>query len=607
MSSPAAGSPRAPKGLCPKKGLDALWPIHGKRVLVRVDFNVPIKGGVIQNDYRIRSALPTIRKIIDQGGIAIIMSHLGRPKGVSMPKDPEAEEHRKTIRRWVEERGAGKTQWFTLLPEEDKVAVLSQTDILPTAQLPSKWGGKIPVSLGSGKTAFFSTLPEDTKTQLLSAWQAKTKKEREQLPFLRNYQGYEEECTLKPVAERLGQLLGKHVSFAQDCIAAHGEVERLVPGDVLVLENVRFYKEESSKKKEERMRMAEVLASYGDYYVCDAFGTAHRDAASITGIPAIKRHGVAGTLMKKEIDYFCLALTNPERPMCAIVGGSKVTDKIKVLDNLADQVNKLLIGGAMAYVFLKVKGFNVGKSFCEKGQSFTDQYGETKDTIAELAKGLIKKCEDNGVELYLPVDHITWTKFEATDHPNVTEDENVPEDHMALDIGPRTAKKYAEVCTQCRTIVWNGPMGVFEIPTYAQGTYAVARALAESTGITIIGGGDSASAAEQSGYAADISHISTGGGASLELLEGKQLPGIAALDNAPESAEAIQQRQLMEIKNSVRTNEQALLKLAKTLDDFRARVSATSDVLSDARRAVLNAAAVVCLLFVARRFFGVQI
>eukprot|EP00756_Hemistasia_phaeocysticola_P032841 Hpha_TRINITY_DN16433_c2_g4::TRINITY_DN16433_c2_g4_i1::g.162969::m.162969/K00927/PGK, pgk; phosphoglycerate kinase len=592
--------------LVPKKGLDALWPIHGKKCLVRVDFNVPIKDGVIQNDYRIRSGLPTIRKIVDQGGIAIIMSHLGRPKGVPMPADPSAREHQAFIQQWVEEKGAGKTQWFAVLSDAQKAAVLDQPDLLPTSNLEKSWGGKVPKGKSEdddgGKTAYFSTLPEQLKTELLTAWRQTSEQRSKALPFLRDYQGYEEENTLKPVAKRLGELLGRQVGFAQDCINAQQEVDKLRPGDVLVLENVRFYKEESSKKKEDRMRMAQILASYGDYYVCDAFGTAHRDAASMTGVPELKKHGVAGTLMKKEIDYFCLALTNPQRPMAAIVGGSKVTDKIKVLDNLADQVNKLLIGGAMAYVFLKAKGIKVGKSFCEKGQSFTDQYGEEKDPILEMAKALMTKCEKNGVELLLPVDHVTWTEFKATDKPNITDDANIPEDHMALDIGPKTAKKYAEVVSQCKTIVWNGPMGVFEIETYAQGTFAVAAALAESDGISIIGGGDSASAAEKSGYAKDISHISTGGGASLELLEGKTLPGMAALDNAPETAETRNTKALSDIRGSLDNAEKSITRLNQHVSDLRAKILSSSDVATQVRSALLNAAAVVVALFFARRF-----
>jgi len=305
--------------------------------------------------------------------------------------------------------------------------------------------------------------------------------------------------------------------------------------------------------------------------------------------------------MKKEIDYFCLALTNPQRPMAAIVGGSKVTDKIKVLDNLADQVNRLFIGGAMAYVFLKAKGINVGKSFCEKGQSFTDQYGEVRDTIQDMAKALMAKCEKNGVQLYLPVDHVTWTEFKATDTPNITADANIPEDHMALDIGPKTAKMYAEMVAQCKTIVWNGPMGVFEIETYAQGTFAVARALAESNGISIIGGGDSASAAENSGYAKDISHISTGGGASLELLEGKTLPGIASLDDAPESAESAQRKQLAEIQGSLANAEKTITSLSNTVIDLRSKIQAPTDFGTDVRRALLNATAVVVLLYFSRK------
>ena len=519
-----------------KKGVDSLWPIKSKKVLVRVDFNVPIKNGDIQNDYRIRSALPTIRKIIDQGGICIIMSHLGRPSGVQMKDSSQGHVHENRIRTWVAEKGRGKAAFFAVLSSEDKVWILEQ--VADKKSYPSSWKSSPPLGEGHGKTHFFSGLPEQQKTDLLDKWSAKNKKEND-FVFLRKYNGYEEENTLEPVAIRLGELLGKKVEFAPDCLNCTQQVEGLKSGEVLLLENVRFYKEENSKKEVDRLRMAEVLASYGDYYVCDAFGTAHRDAASITGIPKILGHGVAGFLMKKETDSFAKALTSPQRPMCAIVGGSKVSDKIKVLENLVTQVNKLLIGGAMAYVFLKAKGYSIGKSYCEKGQSFTDKYGEQTDTILEMAKALMIKAEQCGVELFIPLDHVAHTEFKATDEPLVTDDESIPETHMALDIGPKTRKLYCDAIAGCKTVVWNGPMGVFEIPTFAQGTFDVAKALAENSGMTIIGGGDSASAAEMSGYSTQISHISTGGGASLELLEGKQLPGIASLDNMPEETVAI--------------------------------------------------------------------
>eukprot|EP01060_Flectonema_neradi_P004301 TRINITY_DN1278_c6_g1_i1.p1 TRINITY_DN1278_c6_g1~~TRINITY_DN1278_c6_g1_i1.p1 ORF type:complete len:577 (+),score=157.58 TRINITY_DN1278_c6_g1_i1:58-1788(+) len=513
-----------------KKGVDSLWPIKSKKVLVRVDFNVPIKNGEIQNDYRIRSALPTIRKIVDQGGICVVMSHLGRPSGVQMKDHTKGHIHENRVRTWVAEKGRGKAAFFAVLSSEDKVWILEQ--IADKKAFPAKWKGTPPLGEGNGKTHFFAGLPEKQKTDLLDKWTAKNKKEND-FVFLRKYNGYEEENTLEPVAARLGELLGKKVEFAPDCLDCSQQVSSLKPGDVLLLENVRFYKEENSKKEDERLKMASVLASYGDYFVCDAFGTAHRDAASITGIPKILGHGVAGYLMKKETDSFAKALTNPQRPMCAIVGGSKVSDKIKVLENLVTQVNTLLIGGAMAYVFLKAKGFSIGKSYCEKGQSFTDKYGEQTDTILEMAKALMAKAEECGVELLLPKDHVAHTEFKATDKPLTTEGESIPETHMALDIGPKTRELYCNAIAKCKTVVWNGPMGVFEIPTFAQGTFDVAKSLAENSGMTIIGGGDSASAAEMSGYATQITHISTGGGASLELLEGKQLPGIAALDNMP--------------------------------------------------------------------------
>eukprot|EP00659_Diplonema_papillatum_P016524 gene16524-25348_t len=300
--------------------------------------------------------------------------------------------------------------------------------------------------------------------------------------------------------------------------------------------------------------------------------------------------------MKKEIDSFAMALTNPQRPMAAIVGGSKVSDKIKVLENLVTKVNKLFIGGAMAYAFLQAKGFKIGKSFCEKGQSFTDKYGEQKDTVQEMALALIKKCEETGVELFLPIDHVTHTEFKATDTPNITKDENIPDDHMALDIGPNTRKLYVQNIISCNTVVWNGPMGVFEIPTFAQGTFDVAKALAEckghpifinTTGMTIIGGGDSASAAEMSGYASSIKHVSTGGGASLELLEGKDLPGISALDNAPKGTV-----QEVDAKSIVQLTD-AICDLKKEVADLRSELLSSS---SSSFSASLMTCCVVALL-----------
>ena len=279
--------------------------------------------------------------------------------------------------------------------------------------------------------------------------------------------------------------------------------------------------------------MAEKLASYGDYYVSDAFGTAHRDSATMTGIPQILGHGAAGYLMDREIQYFTRVLSNPAHPMVAIVGGAKVSDKILLLENMLKIIDKLVIGGAMAYTFLKAQGFTIGKSFCESGQSFTDKYGEKHD-IVELARSLLEKAKEHKITVFLPLDHICHTECKATEAPLTTADPNVPDNYMALDIGPKTMKAYEEAIRGCKTAIWNGPMGVFEIPTYSAGTYAIAKVMGDETErgmMSIIGGGDSASAAEKSGQASRMSHVSTGGGASLELLEGKQLPGVAVLDD----------------------------------------------------------------------------
>eukprot|EP00796_Vickermania_ingenoplastis_P012982 gene12982-8832_t len=404
--------------------------LKGKKVLVRVDFNVPIKDGEITNDFRIRAAVPTIEKILKDGGCAILMSHLGRPAGVSMDAEKPAD--------------------------------------------------------GSAR-------------------------------------GFDAKATLKPVAARLSKVLGKEVAFAPDCLDAQSYVAKLKPGDVLLLENVRFYKEEGSKKPEERTRMAKVLASYGDVFVSDAFGTAHRDSATMTGIPKEVGNGYAGFLMAKEIKYFNQVLTEPPRPLVAIVGGAKVSDKIMLLENMLGKINYLIIGGAMAYTFQKAAGIPIGTSMCEEDK-------------LDLARSLLKKAEEKKVEVLLPVDHVCNKEFKANDSPLVTEGIEIPEGYMALDIGPKTTAKYVEIVNKCHSCIWNGPMGVFEMPCYSKGTFAIAKAMADNTAkgqlLSIIGGGDSASAAELSGEAPRMSHISTGGGASLELLEGKVLPGVAILDDA---------------------------------------------------------------------------
>eukprot|EP00549_Striatella_unipunctata_P008494 CAMPEP_0118716568 /NCGR_PEP_ID=MMETSP0800-20121206/27572_1 /TAXON_ID=210618 ORGANISM="Striatella unipunctata, Strain CCMP2910" /NCGR_SAMPLE_ID=MMETSP0800 /ASSEMBLY_ACC=CAM_ASM_000638 /LENGTH=463 /DNA_ID=CAMNT_0006623001 /DNA_START=198 /DNA_END=1589 /DNA_ORIENTATION=+ len=445
----------------PKKSIHDLPSLKGKKVLVRVDFNVPIKNGIIQNDYRIRSALPTIVAILQQGGSAIVMSHLGRPK----------------------------------------------SDV-----------------------TYYANDDQDQDQQKRTF--------------------YEETSSLAPVATRLQDLVAqeakkntkidpKDVLFAKDCLDAQEQVDRLERGQILLLENLRFYKNESSKKEEERLAMAAVLVEYADsYYVSDAFGTAHRDSASMTGVPKLMSTGssnssnsggvaVAGYLMNKEIEAFgkVLADKGAPRPFVAIVGGAKVSDKILLLEHLMNKVDKLMIGGAMAYTFLKAQGHSIGRSMSEDGETL------------DLALQLVEKANERGVELILPIDHLCHTEFKNTDAPFVTDGVDIPNDYMALDIGPRTREAYVEILSSsCEAVIWNGPMGVFELPAFSKGTFALAKAMADNTqsrGMTsIVGGGDSASAAEQSGHAVRMTHVSTGGGASLELLEGKTLPGIASLQDA---------------------------------------------------------------------------
>nr|P41762.1 RecName: Full=Phosphoglycerate kinase, glycosomal [Trypanosoma congolense]AAC37221.1 phosphoglycerate kinase [Trypanosoma congolense]CCC89266.1 putative phosphoglycerate kinase [Trypanosoma congolense IL3000] len=494
-----------------KKTIDDIWPLTAKRVLVRVDFNVPIQNGHITNDYRIRATIPTIQRIIDQGGICILLSHLGRPAGISMTTAV-----RDVRRRYHEAHfhdNKGKTAFFSVLPPEEKIKILAQSSLREEAT-------HIMPGVKSGKTILFARLPEDEKKQLLM--QYLDEKKDNGLPQLSVSAGYEEQYSLRPVAVRLAELLGQHVYFAHDCMDAKMELSRLKRGNVMLLENVRFYREEDSKKEEEREAMAKVLASYGDIFVSDAFGTAHRDSATMTGIPKVLGHGAAGYLMEKEISYFSKVLGNPPRPLVAIVGGSKVSDKIQLLDNMLQRIDYLLIGGAMAYTFLKAQGHRIGTSMCEEDR-------------LDLARSLLKKAEDRKVQVLLPVDHVCHTEFKAVDTPVVTADADIPDGHMALDIGPKTIANYVETIGKCKSAIWNGPMGVFEMTPYSKGTFAVAKAMGDCTQknglMSIIGGGDSASAAEQSGEATRMSHVSTGGGASLELLEGKTLPGVAILDD----------------------------------------------------------------------------
>ncbi|MDK2879204.1 MAG: hypothetical protein PWR06_1920 [Thermoanaerobacteraceae bacterium] len=383
--------------------------VNGKKVLVRVDFNVPMdEQGHITDDTRIRAALPTIKYLSEHGAKVILASHLGRPKGKVNMK----------------------------------------------------------YSLG-------------------------------------------------PVAKRLSELMGKDVTMAEDCIGEPAEkaVAAAKPGDIVLLENVRFYAEEEKNDRE----FAKKLASLAELYINDAFGTAHRAHASTAGVAEFLPAG-AGYLMKKEIEVMGKALENPERPFVAILGGAKVGDKIGVIQNLLTKVDSLLIGGGMAYTFLKSMGYEIGKSLLEQ------------DKI-ELAADLLKQARERGVNLLLPDDVVVTTELKESVPFSTVPISEIPEDLMGVDIGQKTREKFAKVIKDAKTVVWNGPMGVFEIREFAQGTLAVARAMAESGAVTIIGGGDSAAAVEQLGFADAMTHISTGGGASLEFLEGKELPGVAVLND----------------------------------------------------------------------------
>lgn len=382
--------------------------VHGKRVLVRVDFNVPMQDGIITDDSRIKAVLPTINYLLEQQAKVILISHFGRPKG-----------------------------------------------------------------------------------------QVK------------------EEFRLDPVAQRLGELLGKKVIKVDDCIGEQPQqaVAKMQDGDVLVLENVRFYEEESKND----VTFAKNLASLADVYVNDAFGAAHRAHASTVGVTNYLP-SVAGLLMQRELEMQGKALEKPRRPFVAIIGGAKISDKIGVIENLLSKVNTLMIGGGMANTFLKAQGLQVGKSLVENDK-------------VDLAAQIIQQAQQSQVNFMLPVDAVVATSLDnPTDIKTVSVDE-VPADYMILDIGPTTAEKFAAVAAAAGTVVWNGPMGVFEKDDFAKGTESVAKALAASQAISIVGGGDSSAAIKKVGVAEQITHVSTGGGASLKLLEGKELPGVDALQD----------------------------------------------------------------------------
>jgi len=389
-----------------KKTLSDIW-VNGKKVFIRVDYNVPMdKNGNITNDTRIRATLPTLEYLLSRNVSLIIGSHLGRPKGAVVP-----------------------------------------------------------------------------------------------------------EFSLAPVAKKLSELLGREVKVAPDCVGADVETmaKNLKLGEILMLENLRFHKEEEKNDPE----FARQLASLADIAVNDAFGVSHRAHASVEGITKYIT-AIPGFLMEKEIIFLGQALTNPNKPFVAIIGGAKVTDKIGVIENLLSKVDTLIIGGGMANTFLAAQGYNIGKSLVEAEK-------------IELARTLIDRAKERGVNLLLPSDVIAADKFSAEADFKPVDVDGIPSDWMALDIGPKTAEKYAEALVDAKTVVWNGPMGVFEIDAFAKGTERVAKAVAESKATSIVGGGDSIAALEKTGLSARISHISTGGGASLEFLEGKVLPGIAAL------------------------------------------------------------------------------
>jgi phosphoglycerate kinase len=384
--------------------------VKDKKILMRVDFNVPLKDGVITDDNRITQALPSIKYVVEHGGLLILTSHLGRPDGKPEP-----------------------------------------------------------------------------------------------------------EFSLKPVADHLATLIDTKVHFASDCIGAEAKkvIEQADFGEIVLLENVRFHKEETENDE----IFSGQLASHADIFVNDAFGSSHRAHASVAGVTQFMEQAASGFLLEKEIKYLSESVNNPERPFVAILGGAKVSDKIGVIENLLNKVDTIIIGGGMTYTFYKALGLPIGNSLLEADK-------------VDLAKELIQKAKSAGVKLMLPMDSVVAKEFDNDAEHKVVNDNGIEDGWMALDIGPQSAISFGNVIKMAKTVLWNGPMGVFEMSNFADGTFAVAEALAEATkfgATTIIGGGDSAAAIKKSGLSEQVSHVSTGGGASLEYLEGKDLPGVSFL------------------------------------------------------------------------------
>ena len=416
--------------------------VAGKKVLVRCDFNVPLKDGVITSDKRIVAALPTIKYLLDKGAKVILCSHMGKPHAIF-------------------------TEGFSLTKKEKQ-----KVEALPAEEQ------------AAAKAEFLAKALDDKK-----------------------------KFTLKPVADRLNELLDGKVSFAEDIIGpdAKAKAAALKEGEALLIENVRFDARETKNGAD----FAKELASFAEVYVNDAFGSAHRAHASTAGV-ADYLPAVCGYLIQTEIDVMGKALSDPKRPFVAILGGAKVSDKIGVINNLIDKVDTLIIGGGMAYTFFKAQGYDIGTSLCE-------------DDKLDLANEMMAKAKAKGVNFMIPVDNVVATEYDENAEHKTVKSTEIPSDWMGLDIGPNTRENFANAIKGAGTVVWNGPMGVSEWKNFAAGTFAVATAVAESGAISIIGGGDSAAAIEKLGYADKMTHISTGGGASLEFLEGLELPGIACL------------------------------------------------------------------------------